>query len=202
MLKFKINYGETTYDPMAEAIKLWFEYRDKDINYKNWWNMKDNIEGGILNKDFIKKHLQRETELEDKVFELENKIKALREASKGTIDTNDIGARLLAKIAMRMQIQIPEMSWDMGPGSYAVHAGTATLSVDDVLVDSQEIAYLRELATPMLTNVINDAISSKVSSDISTTQPMNNYAADRADAGPSMYGLGGSNYKTFNAKIW
>ena len=187
---------------MYEAIKLWFEYRDKDINYKNWWNMKDNIEGGILNKDFIKKHLQRETELEDKVFELENKIKALREASKGTIDTNDIGARLLAKIAMRMQIQIPEMSWDMGPGSYAVHADTATLSVDDVLVDSQEIAYLRELATPMLTTVINDAISSKVSSDISTTQPMNNYAADRADAGPSMYGLGGSNYKTFNAKIW
>ena len=187
---------------MYEAIKLWFEYRDKDINYKNWWNMKDNIEGGILNKDFIKKHLQRETELEDKVFELENKIKALREASKGTIDTNDIGARLLAKIAMRMQIQIPEMSWDMGPGSYAVHAGTATLSVDDVLVDSQEIAYLRELATPMLTNVINDAISSKVSSDISTTQPMNNYAADRADAGPSMYGIGGSNYKTFNAKFW
>ena len=202
MLKFKTTYGETTYDPMEEVMKLWWEYRDKDINYKNWWNMKDNVEGGILNKDFIKKHLQRETELEDKVFELENKIKALREASKGTIDTNDIGARLLAKIAMRMQIQIPEMSWDMGPGSYAVHAGTATLSVDDVLVDSQEIAYLRELATPMLTTVINDAISSKVSSDISTTQPMNNYAADRADAGPSMYGLGGSNYKTFNAKIW
>ena len=45
------------YDPMDEAIKLWFEYKDKDINYKNWWNMKDNIEGGILNKDFIKKHL-------------------------------------------------------------------------------------------------------------------------------------------------
>ena len=28
---------------MTEAIKLWLEYRDKDINYKNWWNMKDNI---------------------------------------------------------------------------------------------------------------------------------------------------------------
>ena len=191
---------------MYEAIKLWFEYRDKDINYKNWWNMKDNIEGGILNKDFIKKHLQRETELEDKVFELENKIKELKEfktkALKESIGVDDIGARLLAKIAMRMQIQIPEMSWDMGPGSYAVHAGTATLSVDDVLVDSQEIAYLRELATPMLTNVINDALSSKVSSDITTTQPMNNYAADRTDLGTSVYGLGGSNYKTFNAKVW
>ena len=193
---------------MYEAIKLWFEYRDKDINYKNWWNMKDNIEGGILNKDFIKKHLQRETELEDKVFELENKIKELKEfktkALKESIGVDDIGARLLTKIAMRMQIQMPEMSWDSGPGSYAVHSGTATLSVDDVLVDGQEIEYLRELATPVLTNILNNAITSspKVSADISRTQPINNYAADRADAGPSIYGLGGTNYKTFNAKFW
>ena len=191
---------------MDEAIKLWFEYKDKDINYKNWWNMKDNIEGGILNKDFIKKHLQRETELEDKVFELENKIKELKEfktkALKESIGVDDIGARLLTKIAMRMQIEMPEMSWDAGPGSYAVHSGTAMLRVDDVWVDGQEIEYLRELVAPTLTSVIDNAISSKVSADISTTQPINNYAADRADAGPSMYGLGGSNYKTFNAKIW
>ena len=195
------------YDPIKETIKLWWEYRDKDINYKNWWNMKDTVEGGILNKDFIKKHLQRETELEDKVFELENKIKALREASKGTI--NDIGARLLTKIAMRMQIQMPEMSLD----KYYSRAGTVNLSVDDVLIDDQEYQYLRELATPVLTNVINDAISSKISADIdisskistdiSSTQLMNNYADDlRADAGPSMYGLGGPiYYKNFDAII-
>lgn len=207
MLKFKINYGETTYDPMAEAIKLWLEYRDKDINYKNWWNMKDNIEGGILNKDFIKKHLQRETELEDKVFELENKIKELKEfktkALKESIGVDDIGARLLTKIAMRMQIEMPEMSYDSTAwGLSSINAGTAMLRVDDVWVDGQEIEYLRELVAPTLTSVIDNAISSKVSADISTTQPINNYAADRADAGPSMYGLGGSNYKTFNAKIW
>ena len=186
---------------MTEAIKLWLEYRDKDINYKNWWNMKDNIEGGILNKDFIKKHLQRETELEDKVFELENKTKAL----KGSIGVDDIGARLLTKIAMRMQIQMPEMSWNIGSnsiGNRSIYTGTATLSVDDVWVDGQEIEYLRELVDPTLTSVIDNEISSKLSADISTTQPINNYAADRADAGPSMYGLGGSNYKTFNAKIW
>lgn len=192
---------------MYEAIKLWFEYRDKDINYKNWWNMKDNIEGGILNKDFIKKHLQRETELEDKVFELENRIKELKEfktkALKESIGVDDIGARLLTKIAMRMQIQLPEMSYDsVAWGSSYINAGTAMLRVDDVWVDGQEIEYLRELAAPTLTSVIDNAISSKVSADISTTQPINNYAADRADAGPSMYGLGGSNYKTFNAKIW
>ena len=138
--------------------------------------------------------------------ELENKIKELKEfktkALKESIGVDDIGARLLTKIAMRMQIQMPEMSWDAGPGSYAVHSGTATLSVDDVWVDGQEIEYLRELVAPTLASVINNTISSKVSADISTTQPVNNYAADRADAGPSMYGLGGSNYKTFNAKIW
>lgn len=194
---------------MTEAIKLWLEYRDKDINYKNWWNMKDNIEGGILNKDFIKKHLQRETELEDKVFELENKIKELKEfktkALKGSIGVDDIGARLLTKIAMRMQIQMPEMSWNIGSnsiGNRSIYTGTATLSVDDVWVDGQEIEYLRELVAPTLTSVIDNEISSKVSADISTTQPINNYATDRVDAGPSMYGLGGSNYKTFNAKIW
>ena len=196
---------------MYEAIKLWFEYRDKDINYKNWWNMKDNIEGGILNKDFIKKHLQRETELEDKVFELENKIKELKEfktkALKESIGVDDIGARLLTKIAMRMQIQMPEMSYDsVAWGSFyintGINAGTAMLRVDDVWIDGQEIAYLRELAAPTLTSVIDNAISSKVSADVSRTQPMNNYAADRADAGPSLYGLGGTNYKTFNAKIW
>ena len=194
---------------MAEVIKLWLEYRDKDINYKNWWNMKDNIEGGILNKDFIKKHLQRETELEDKVFELENKIKELKEfktkALKGSIGVDDIGARLLTKIAMRMQIQMPEMSWNIGSnsiGNHSTYAGTATLSVDDVWVDGQEIEYLRELVAPTLTSVIDNEISSKLSADISTAQPINNYAAPRADAGPSMYGLGGSNYKTCNAKIW
>lgn len=144
---------------MKEAIKLWLEYRDKDINYKNLWNMKDNIEGGILNKNFIKKHLQRETELEDKVFELENKIKSLQELVKGNINTDDIGARLLTKIAMKMRIQMSEMSWDMGPGCYPDHAGTATLSVDDVLIDGKEYHYLRELATPVLTNIINDSIS-------------------------------------------
>ena len=171
--------------------------------------MKDNIEGGILNKDFIKKHLQRETELEDKVFELENKIKELKEfktkALKGSIGVDDIGARLLTKIAMRMQIQMPEMSWNIGSnsiGNHSIYTGTATLSVDDVWVDGQEIEYLRELVAPTLTSVIDNEISSKLSADISTAQPINNYAADIADAGPSMYGLGGSNYKTFNAKIW
>jgi hypothetical protein len=187
------------YDPIKETIKFWWEYRDKDINYKNWWNMKDTIEGGILNKDFIKKHLQRETELEDKVFELENKIKELKKfktkALKESIGVDDIGARLLTKIAMRMQIQMPEMTWDIGSNSIGnrnICAGTATLSVDDVWVDGQEIEYLRELVAPTLTSVIDNAISSKVSADISTTQLMNNYAADKADAGPSMYGLGGS----------
>ena len=185
------------YDPINEIIKIWWEYKDS-------WNMKDNIEGGVLNKDFIKNHLQRETELEDKVFELENKIKELKEfktkALKESIGVDDIGARLLTKIAMRMQIQMPEMSYDSA--AWGFNAGTATLRVDDVWVDGQEIEYLRELVAPTLTSVIDNAISSKVSADISTTQPMNNYVPDKADAGPSLYGLGGSNYKIFNAKIW
>ena len=34
--------------------------------------------GGVLNGEFIKKHLERETELEDKIFELEERINIWR----------------------------------------------------------------------------------------------------------------------------
>ena len=154
---------------MYEAIKLWFEYRDKDINYKNWWNIKDNIEGGILNKDFIKKHLQRETELEDKVFELENKIKELKEfktkALKESIGVDDIGARLLTKIAMRMQINLEH---NLDSASWRIN--TPTLSVDDILVDYEEIEYLRSLVEPQL--------ESKISTKIANIVPSSNTYAD------------------------
>ena len=163
---------------MDEAIKLWFEYRDKDINYKDWYNMNDNIEGGILNKDFIKNHLQRESELEDKIFELENKIKALREAAKGTINTDDIGARLLTKIAMRMQINLQH---NLESTSWGIN--TPTLSVDDILVDYEEIEYLRSLVEPQLESKINTKIANIV--------PSSNTYADNfkylADIGASRY---------------
>jgi hypothetical protein len=144
---------------LDEAIKLWLEYRDKDINYKNWWNMKDNIEGGILNKDFIKKHLQRETELEDKVFDLENKIKELKKfktnALKESIGVDDIGARLLTKIAMRMSIDISNHSYGygygidgIGIGGRPLYSGIGELRVDGVEIDNEELEYLRALVEP------------------------------------------------------
>jgi len=106
MLKIKTNYTNTTNNPTYQALKLWFEYRDKDINYKNWWNMKDNIEGGILNKDFIKKHLQRETELENKVEELEKKLNCKDNSILDFNDPNDLREHLLKKLAACMSVSL------------------------------------------------------------------------------------------------
>ena len=133
--------------------------------------------GGVLNGEFIKKHLEKETELENKIFELENKIKILQETSKGTINTDDIGARLLTKIAMRMRINL-QNSLDS-----ASWMNTPTLSVDDILVDYQEIEYLRSLVEPQL--------ESEISTKIANIVPSSNTYADNfkylADTGASHY---------------
>ena len=134
------------YDPVTEAIKLWLEFNNKD-------NMKDNIECGVLNGEFIKKHLKRETELEDKIYELENKIKALRDITNSSDTVSDIGHRLLIKIAMRMSIEISNHSYGygidgIGIGGRPLYSGIGELRVDGVEIDNEELEYLKALVEP------------------------------------------------------
>lgn len=163
---------------------------------KKFRNMEN--KGGVLNGDFIKKHLERETELEDKIFELENKIRVLQDITNNTGDINDIGHRLLIKIAMRMQIELPQYEYectDIGIGIRHMNYGVGQLRVDGVDIDEQELQYLKTLIEPTLNNIFDSTkIASKVSSDNCIVSPVIadtdkvykldiNY--DKASAGPS-----------------
>lgn len=154
---------------------------------KKFRNMEN--KGGVLNGEFIKKHLERETELEDKIFELENKIRVLQDI---TNNTGDIGHQLLIKIAMNMQIELPQYEYD-GIGIRHMNYGVGQLRVDGVDINEQELQYLKTLIKPTINNILK--IASKVSSDNCVVSPVIvdpnkvykldiNY--DKASAGPSI----------------
>ena len=150
---------------------------------KKFRNMEN--KGGVLNGEFIKKHLERETKLEDKIFELENQLKVLKDFKskvlKESIGVDDIGVRLLTKIAMRMQIELPQYGYectDIGIGIRHMNYGVGQLRVDGVDIDEQELQYLKTLVEPKLTNIINE----KISENLCSIQPKSiinyNYLAD------------------------
>ena len=141
------------------AMSLYFDNR---IN-KKFRNMEN--KGGVLNGEFIKNHLKKETELEDKIFELEKKIKSLQNITSNTGDIDDIGHRLLIKIAMRMQIDLPQYGYegyDIGINDVS-NFGLGQLRVDGVYIDEQELTYLKTLVeSKSETNIIDNRIASKV----------------------------------------
>ena len=145
---------------------------------KKFINMEN--KGGVLNGEFIKKHLERETELEDKVFELENQLKVLKDfksrALKESIGVDDIGVRLLTKIAMCMQIELPQYGYectDISIGIRHMNYGVGQLRVDGVDIDEQELQYLKTLIEPNFNNIFdNTKIASKVSSDNYVVSPV------------------------------
>lgn len=152
------------------AMSIYFNNRinKKSVNMEN--------EGGILNGEFIKNHLKKETELEDKIFELENKIRALQGITNNTGDINDIGHRLLIKIALHMQIELPQYGYeghDIGISGISNNYGLGELRVDGVYIDEQELTYLKTLVEPKFeTNIINKRIASKVLLDYCNTSPI------------------------------
>ena len=140
---------------------------------KKFRNMEN--EGGILNGEFIKNHLKKETELEDKIFELENKIRALQDITNNTGDISDIGHRLLIKIAMCMQIELPQYEYtDIGIGIRPMnYYGVGKLRVDGVDIDEQELQYLKTLIEPNLNNIFDSMkITSNLSSDKYVVSPV------------------------------
>lgn len=151
------------------AMSLFINNRinKKSVNMEN--------EGGILNGEFIKNHLKKETELEDKIFELENKIRALQDITNNNDNINDIGHRLLIKIAMCMQIELPQYGYeghDIGISGISNY-GLGELRVDGVYIDEQELTYLKTLVEPKFeTNIINKQIASKVLLDYCNAYPM------------------------------
>lgn len=69
-----LNNSDDDYITNMAMSLLLNNYISRKINSMRNFDNTEN-KGGILNGEFIKKHLERETELEDKIFELEERIK-------------------------------------------------------------------------------------------------------------------------------
>ena len=153
MFKTKVNYTNTTNnDPTYQALKLWWE-SNKDLNYKNGVNMNDNNECGVLNKNFIKVHLQRETELENKVAELEEKLNHKDNSVFAFNDPNDLREHLLRKFAACMSVSLnSDRSYNYGIGSLTNESRflTPTYEVSiSAILSEPEFGLLRNLSDSM-----------------------------------------------------
>lgn len=136
-------------DLTEQAIGLWIKYRN--MNEINTVNL------GVLTKEFVKKHLKRETELENKVAELEQKLKASKTINNiiNNDAENDLCKSLLTRIAMQMSISLEEYPHDdFSP--YTIRDHTPTLSCYNVLISEQEYQYLRSLVEPIYSNMVNE----------------------------------------------
>jgi len=176
--------------------------------------------GGVLNGEFIKKHLERETELEDKIFELEERIKnILYKTSEG--DTNSEAYYSKDSIYYTiLQGMIPYMSI-----SLSYEEEVMRVNVDDCPINSHLAKYLESLRreyseqiekTPWSIPVFNtnkspfilnvdyfDAANIKVAAAPQVNAGLDN-TVDIASVMPkyeTKYGLGGEAYKKFNWKF-
>jgi hypothetical protein len=90
---------------------------------------------GILTKDFIKKLLNRENELENTIFELTERIKALETSDD---KCNDVPQGY--DIFMKM-IKYASLSWSLGDG----YDNMPTLSIIDCPLMPDEVEYVNRL---------------------------------------------------------
>ena len=176
--------------------------------------------GGVLNGEFIKKHLERETELEDKIFELEERIKSISSRTFGD-DTNPEAYYSKDSVYYTiLQGMIPYMSI-----SLSHEDGVMRVNVDDCPINGQLAKYLDSLRreyseqiekTPWSIPVFNtnkspfilnvdyfDAANIKVAAAPQVNAGLSD-AVDIASVMPeyeTKYGLGGKAYKNFNWKL-
>ena len=168
MFKSKVNYADTINDNSTyQTFKLWWELNNKDLNYKKGCsNMNDNNECGVLNKNFIKVHLQRETELENKVAELEKKLNCKDNNVLAFNDPNDLREHLLRKFAACMSLSLTsDRSYDYGIGSLTnqprFYSPTYEVSISTVLSE-EEFYLLRQLAESMRSSLDNLKVPAKI----------------------------------------
>lgn len=134
---------------------------------------------GILTKDFIKKLLNRENELENTIFELTERIKALE-----TSDDKDNDVPQGYNIFMKM-IKYASVSWSLGDG----YDNMPTLSISDCPLMPDEVEYVSRLMSERENELMNGFMS-KIGS----------VSIDRVDVG-----IGGSprwQDNLVNDKVW
>lgn len=114
-------------------------YKDNTIKFylyilKNMESLEKNA--GILTKDFIKKLVNREKELENTIFELGEQIKALKSSKDNT--KNDIPKGY--DIFMNM-IKCASVSLSLGDG----YGNMPTLSIEGYPIRADEMEYIQKL---------------------------------------------------------
>jgi len=176
--------------------------------------------GGVLNGEFIKKHLERETELEDKIFELEERIKNISsKTSEG--DTNPDAYYSKDSVYYTiLQGMIPYMSISLSHEDEVMRVNVDNCPIDGHLakyLESLRKAY-SELAveTPWGMPVFNTSknpyilkvdYGNEVNCKVTAAPQVNAGLSDTVDIASIMpeyatkYGLGGKAYKNFNWKF-
>lgn len=182
---------------------------------KKFRNMEN--KGGVLNGDFIKKHLERETELEDKIFELEERIKSiLSKTSGGDINPEAYYSKDSVYYTI-LQGMIPYMSISLSHEDEIIR-----VNVDDCPINGHLAKYLESLRreyseqiekTPWGMPVFNTIKSPFIlkadygdvaNSKVTAAPQVNAGLDDTVDIASVMpeyetkYGLGGKSYKKFN----
>ena len=176
--------------------------------------------GGVLNGEFIKKHLERETELEDKIFELEERIKNISsKTSEG--DTNPDAYYSKDSVYYTiLQGMIPYMSISLSHEDEVMR-----VNVDNCPIDGHLAKYLESLRkayseltveTPWGMPVFNTSknpyilkvdYGNEANCKVTAAPQVNTGLSDAVDIASVMpeyetkYGLGGKAYKNFNWKF-
>ena len=173
--------------------------------------------GGVLNGEFIKKHLERETELEDKIFELEERIKSIS-SKKFEGDTNPEAYYSKDSVYYTiLQGMIPYMSISLSHEDEVMR-----VNVDSCPINGHLAKYLESLRreyseqiekTPWGMPVFNTASSpyilkadyfDEANSKVTAAPQVNAGLSDAVNIASVMpeyetkYGLGGKSYKKFN----
>jgi hypothetical protein len=200
------------------AIGLFVSNR-KSKKFRNMEN-----KGGVLNGDFIKKHLERETQLEDKIFELEERIKNITKTTEG--DTNPEAYYSKDSVYYTiLQGMIPYMSISLSHEDEVIR-----VTVDDCPINDRLAKYLESLRreyseqtekTPWHVPVYNNASKPHIlkvnyfddpNIKVTAAPQVNAGLSDNIDIAAVMpeialpefqtkYGLGGKSYKNFNWKF-
>jgi len=183
---------------------------------KKFRNMEN--KGGVLNSEFIKKHLERESELEDKIFELEERIKSITKTPEGGINPETYYSKDSVYYTI-LQGMIPYMSISFS------HEEEFKVTVDDCPINGRLAKYLESLRREYSEQIENASwglpvfntskspfilkadYGDKANSKVTAAPQVNAGLPDTVDIASVMpdfeakYGLGGKSYKNFNWKL-
>ena len=189
---------------------------------KKFRNMEN--KGGVLNGEFIKKHLERETELEDKIFELEERIKNISSKTSGGDTDPEAYYSKDSVYYTILQGMIPYMSISLSHEDEVIK-----VNVDDCPINGHLAKYLESLRreysdqiekttwglpvfntskSPFILKAdYGDEKNCKVNALPLNATPQVNTGLSDIDIASVMpeyetkYGLGGEPYKKFNWKF-